>query len=158
MVMGAVENKQDKHFKNTILLPQCVIVCFCTFSSIYNFRIVMPLINSTTQSLSLVYMFRYCTCKVCRVCACLIGMPFYQLCTKLHKEKTWYPTTVWFPPQEAIKTSAIVTCIRSAVLRTFCSCKQQMKLKCRGEKKNPVNHYMTAVTLQILGGIFPPIL
>lgn len=131
--MNAVQNKQDKHFKNTILLPQCVIVCFCTFSSIYNFIIVMPLINSTTQSLSLVYMFRYCTCKVCRVCACLIGMPFYELCTMLRKEKT---NDRVVPPQEEIKTSAIVTCIRSAVLLTFCSCKQPIKLKCREKKKS----------------------
>lgn len=71
------KNKEHRFKKHSFIASMLNPLTFCTDFSIYNFIIIMPLINSTTQSILLVYMFKYCTCKVCIVCACLIDMPSY---------------------------------------------------------------------------------
>lgn len=141
----------------------------------------MPLINSTTESLPLVYMFKYCTCKVCIVCACLTDMLISYVQSYITKN-TRDPTTMllkrrcMFPLQNK-------TLLQQSRHATVLQGQFDYSKNCNHSNSNPqetyrnenksllknkvllneqvndtflVNHYMAAVTTCEFSGIFPP--
>lgn len=141
----------------------------------------MPLINSTTESLPLVYMFKYCTCKVCIVCACLTDMLISYVQSYITKTREIRPPCYWrdavcFPSKIKLyfsnqdmqpfcrgslitaKTATTVTQIPQETYRNENKSLLKNKVLLNEQVNDTflVNHYMAAVTTCEFSGIFPP--